>query len=87
MFVCPQLSKLCAQFHLLRYVLALLGVYPRSTKALKRLGKEERKRHRKETKQLKLIDKGKRKREQVRAPSIRDTSCMSNYPPSSSAVS
>ena len=55
----PQLSKLCAQFHLLRYVLALLGVYPRSTKALKRLGKEERKRHRKETKQLKLIDKGK----------------------------
>ena len=68
MFVCPQLSKLCAQFHLLRYVLALLGVYPRSTKALKRLGKEERKRHRKETKQLKLIDKGKRKREQVRAP-------------------
>jgi hypothetical protein len=42
-----------------RYVLALLGVYPRSPKALKRLGKEERKRARRETKQLKLITKGK----------------------------
>ena len=27
-------SKLCIQFRLLRYILALLGVYPRSPKAL-----------------------------------------------------
>eukprot|EP01046_Picozoa_sp_COSAG06_P056019 COSAG06_NODE_10470_length_1677_cov_1.547529_2_plen_180_part_01 len=57
-------SKLCMQFRLLRYVLALLGIYPRSPKALKRLGKEERKRAKKESKQLKLITKGKAKREQ-----------------------
>ena len=56
-------SKLCIQFQLLRYVFALLGVYPRSPKALKKLGKEERKRARRETKQLKLITKGNAKQQ------------------------